>query len=192
MTSTTRPSLLAIAGVTASAAVLAAATPFAGNAFAHGYSTASGDAVGRPGLNNPAPVMRLVQALGDKVFNQSTAFNKRWDDSALGVAYHDVFGGPNYDVPTHGSNGTFKGILNSNVTLRDMYDRAQVSGLGGLPDEEDLPGSFVRFVSGVPVTDGSHHTTPARQGRTVALSVSRTNTCGTVTGKTSLRAHGRC
>ena len=63
-------------------------------------------------MNNPAPVMRLVQALGDKVFNQSTAFNKRWDDSALGVAYHDVFGGPNYEVPTHGSNGTFNGVLN--------------------------------------------------------------------------------
>ena len=190
MTSMTRPGLLAMAGVTASAAMLAVAAPFAGNAYAHGHSTAPGDAVGRPGLNNPAPVMRLVQALGDKVFNQSTSFNMIWDDSAIGVAYHEVFGAPNYEEPTHGSNGSFKGILNSNVTLKDMYDRAQVSGLEGLPDDEDLPGSFVRFVSGVPVTDGSHHA--ARQSRTVALSVSRTNTCGTVTGKTSLRAHGRC
>jgi hypothetical protein len=184
--------------------MLAVATPSAGIAFAHGYSTPSGDAVGRPGLDNPAPGVRLAQALGDKIFNQSTAFNKAWDTSPFGVAFHETFGTPNYEEPTHGTNGTFKGILNSNGAITDMYNRAQAGGLGGLPDEEDLPGSLVRFVSGVPVTDGSHHAAPALKSSLIALSASRTkttsktnaasrsNTCAAATGKTSLRAHGHC
>ena len=53
MTSTTRPSLLAIAGATASAAVLAVAHLAREMPSHTHYSTASGDAVGRPGLNNP-------------------------------------------------------------------------------------------------------------------------------------------
>jgi hypothetical protein len=142
--------------------------------------------------------MRLAQALGDKVFNQSTAVNKAFDDSIFGVAYHDAFGSPNYEEPTHGSNGTFKGFLNSNGAITAMYDQAQASVLSGLPDEEDLPGTLVRFVSGVPVTGGSHHAVPARKSGTRAVaasrsnSVSRTDTCAAVTGRTSLRAHGRC
>jgi hypothetical protein len=51
-----------IAGGAALSALLVVAAPGAGqaHAHAHGYSTPSGDAVGRPGLDNPAPGVRLA------------------------------------------------------------------------------------------------------------------------------------
>lgn len=169
-----QPTIFALFGAAASAATLVLATPSAGISYAHGHSTPAGDAVGRPGLDNPAPVMRVIQALGDRVFNQSTDFSKLLDASTFGVAFHEVFGAPNYEEPTHGANGTWKGVLNSNITIRDMYDRAQVSGLGGLPDEENLPGTIVRFASGIPVTEGSHHDTPESNKSTSTVNVSQT------------------
>ena len=82
------------------ATVLMMAAPGSGTAYAHGYSTPPGDAVSRPGFGdednpgNPAPFVRAIQALGDRVFNQSTQFNKSLDDSRLGVNYHITFGTP--------------------------------------------------------------------------------------------------
>jgi hypothetical protein len=83
-----------------------------------------GAAVGRPNLDNPAPVLRTVQQFGDSVFNQSTPVNKALDDSPVGDGYHQVFGQQGtlrfddddqiyyYDTTT-GSNGSFKGVLNT-------------------------------------------------------------------------------
>lgn len=119
-------------------------------AHAHGYSTASGDAVGRPGLDNPAPMVRLAQAFGDHLFNQNTPANKALDDSLLGQNYHAMFGTPNYSVPTHGHNGTFTGVLNVAGPLRDNYNAAQAAGQG-LPEESHMSGMVVRFISGAPV-----------------------------------------
>lgn len=187
MIRSTQPTILALFGAAASAATLVLATPSAGISYAHGHSTPAGDAVGRPGLDNPAPLMRVIQALGDRVFNQNTDFSKSLDASTFGVAFHEVFGAPNYEEPTHGANGTWKGLLNSNVTIRDMYDRAQVSGLGGLPDEEDLPGTIVRFASGIPETEGSHHDSPGSNKSASIVTVSRTKvrtpSAGSDTGK---------
>lgn len=135
---------------TAVAAMFAIATPGAGTAHAHGYSTPSGDAVGRPGLDNPAPLMRLAQAFGDHLFNQNTPANRALDDSLLGQNYHAVFGTPNYTVPTHGHNGTFTGVLNVAGPLRDNYNSAQSAGQA-LPEESHMSGMVVRFISGVPV-----------------------------------------
>lgn len=156
MTSRIQPRLIAFVGAAASAAALAIASPAANIANAHGHSTPSGDAVGRPGLDNPAPVMRFVQALGDKVFNQSTAFNISLDESIIGVTYHAAFGSPNYEEPTHGSNGSYQGGLNSNAMLKDLYDGAQERGFG-LPDEEELPGTLIRNISGIDAAEGNHH-----------------------------------
>lgn len=189
-----QPTILALFGAAASAATLVLATPSAGISYAHGYSTATGDAVGRPGLDNPAPLMRVIQALGDRVFNQGTELSKSLDASAFGVAFHEVFGAPNYEEPTHGANGTWKGVLNSNITIRDMYDRAQVSGLGGLPDEEDLPGTIVRFASGVPVTEGSHHDTPGSNKSASIVNASQTKlrkpSAGSETGTRTAESTG--
>ena len=83
-----------------------------------------GAAVGRPDLANPAPDLRTAQQFGDSVFNQRTVFNKALDDSPVGDGYHQVFGTQGtlrydeddqiyyYDTTT-GSNGSFKGVLNT-------------------------------------------------------------------------------
>ncbi|MCV7345826.1 hypothetical protein [Mycolicibacterium rhodesiae] len=170
---------------TALAAVLMVATPGAGIAHAHGYSTPSGDAVGRPGFGsestpgNPAPGVRAVQALGDRVFNQNTAFNKALDDSPLGINYHNAFGTPNYEHPTHGSNGTVTGLLNGGL-IQTTYDSLQTRG-AALPDEADLSAAVIRQLSG-------HHVTVAPH-RSVAATAS---SCTVRVAKTSLRAQGSC
>ncbi|MGI9161300.1 MAG: hypothetical protein ACR2JI_00045 [Mycobacterium sp.] len=136
------------------AAVLVVGSPAAGNAVAHGLSTPSGEAVGRVGLDNPAPVMRIVQAIGDRIFNQSTPLNQALDNSELGTGYHYAFGTPNYAAPTHGHNGVFVGILNT-PEAKIGYDNAQAAGWS-LPAEKDLPGTMIRTLSGVPVTPTTH------------------------------------
>lgn len=136
------------------AAVLVVGSPAAGNAVAHGLSTPSGEAVGRVGLDNPAPVMRIVQAIGDRIFNQSTPMNQALDNSGLGAGYHYAFGTPNYTAPTHGHNGVFVGILNT-PEGKVGYDNAQTAGWS-LPAEKDLPGTMIRTLSGVPVTATTH------------------------------------
>ena len=173
----------ALLGGAALAALFAIAAPGAGTAHAHGYSTPSGDAVGRPGLDNPAPGVRLTQAVGDRVFNQSTPFNKSLDDSQLGLNYHAAFGTPDYGVPTHGSNGSFTGILNVAGPLKTNYNAAQAAGTA-LPEEEDLPGTLVRAVSGVP--QAAPHTAAA------AKSPSSAARCTVLVAKSSLRAQGSC
>jgi hypothetical protein len=171
---------------TAFAAVLMVATPGAGIALAHGYSTPSGDAVGRPGFGtegtpgNPAPGVRAVQALGDRVFNQSTAFNKALDDSPLGINYHNAFGTANYEHPTHGSNGTVTGLLNGGL-IKTTYDSLQARGVA-LPDEADLSATVIRQLSG-------HHTAPDPH-RSASSTVIRA--CTATTAKTALRAQGSC
>ena len=173
----------ALLGGAALAALFAIAAPGAGTAYAHGYSTPSGDAVGRPGLDNPAPGVRLTQAVGDRVFNQSTPFNKSLDDSQLGLNYHAAFGTPDYGVPTHGSNGSFTGILNVAGPLKTNYNAAQAAGTA-LPEEEDLPGTLVRAVSGVP--QAAPHTAAT------AKSPSSAARCTVLVAKSSLRAQGSC
>ena len=178
-------------GATALASVLMVATPAAGIASAHGYSTPSGDAVGRPGFGsedhpgNPAPGVRIVQALGDRVFNQSTAFNRALDDSALGVGYHNAFGTPNYEHPTHGSNGNFVSLLNGGL-IKTAYDTLQAQGVT-LPDEADLDATFIRTLSGVHAS-----TTPHRAVAAASPSAARSKTCTVAVAKTTLRAQGSC
>jgi hypothetical protein len=178
-----------VLGGAALAALLAIAGPGVGTAHAHGYSTPSGDAVGRPGLDNPAPGVRLTQAIGDHVFNQSTPFNKSLDDSPLGVNYHASFGTPDYEVPTHGSNGSFTGILNIAGPLKVNYNAAQAAGTA-LPEEEDLPGTLVRAVSGAP--EAAPHTPAAAQSKSSAKSMPTATRCTVLLAKTSLRAQGSC
>lgn len=175
----------AAVGGAALATVLAVATPAAGVAHAHGYSTPSGDAVGRPGFGdedtpgNPAPGIRAVQALGDRVFNQNTTWNKALDDSPLGVNYHNAFGTPNYDHPTHGSNGTVTGLFNGGL-IKTTYDSLQAKGVA-LPDEADLSATVIRQLSGHQ-TAVDHHS--------VASAVTRS--CTVTAAKTTLRAQGSC
>lgn len=77
-----------VGGVIAGGA-LAVALP---TGLASADSSASGNAVGRPAFDNPAPVVRAAQAAGDKVFNQTPGVNKTLDDSPLGEVYHTNFG----------------------------------------------------------------------------------------------------
>lgn len=174
---------VAVASGLVAGVMLVIGTPAVGVASAHGHSTESGDAVGRPGLDNPAPGLRVVQALGDRVYNQNTPLNRAFDNSASGAYYHDQFGTPNYDAPTHGDNGKFPTLLNSNIAggvSRTVYNGAQ--GLGvRLPDEEDLPGTAVRVLSGVPKSSGDSH----------ARSASATN-CVTSSVRTTVHAQGSC
>ena len=148
-----------LVGATLVGALLVVGSPAAGSAGAHGYSTESGDAVGRPGLKNPAPELRVVQAVGDRVFNQSTPENRALDNSAAGAYYHDRFGTPNYETPTHGSNGDYQSLLNSPKVLGGapgkLYDFAQANG-AALPDEKDMDATYLRRLSGVPESDHTH------------------------------------
>lgn len=177
-----------IAGGAALSALLVVAAPGAGQAHAHGYSTPSGDAVGRPGLDNPAPGVRLAQAVGDHIYNQKTPLNKALDDSPAGQIYHAMFGAPDYETPTHGSNGTFKGVLNMPGALKDGYNAAQASGMG-LPEEEDLPGTVIRAVSGAPVP-APHETTGGSSHSSQAAATPAK--CAVRSTRTTLRAQGRC
>ena len=189
-----------IAGVAALSALLVVAAPGAGEAHAHGYSTPSGDAVGRPGLDNPEPVMRLAQAIGDHIYNQNTPLNKVFDASPAGQNYHTMFGSPDYEIPTHGSNGTFKGVLNMPGSLRDAYNGAQTAGRG-LPEEEDLPGTAIRAVSRAPAptpheTSGGHsgasHETSGGHSGAPRAAASIPAKCATLVNRTTLRAQGSC
>ena len=189
-----------IAGVAALSALLVVAAPGAGEAHAHGYSTPSGDAVGRPGLDNPAPVMRLAQAIGDHIYNQNTPLNKVFDASPAGQNYHTMFGSPDYEIPTHGSNGTFKGVLNMPGSLRDAYNGAQTAGRG-LQEEEDLPGTAIRAVSRAPAptpheTSGGHsgasHETSGGHSGAPRAAASIPAKCATLVNRTTLRAQGSC
>lgn len=176
-------------GGAALATMLVMAAPGTGLAYAHGYSTPSGDAVNRPGFGsednpgNPAPLVRAVQALGDRVFNQSTAFNKAMDDSILGVNYHITFGTPaeEGEPATHGSNGTFTGLLNFSV-YKTAYDSLQARG-ANLPDEADLSGAAIRRLSGrQPAEATDHHGASSAAARSCTMRVA----------KTTLRAQGSC
>jgi hypothetical protein len=178
-----------IAGGAALSALLVVAAPGAGQAHAHGYSTPSGDAVGRPGLDNPAPGVRLAQAVGDHIYNQKTPLNKAFDDSPAGQNYHAMFGAPDYETPTHGSNGTFTGVLNMPGALKDGYNAAQASGRG-LPEEEDLPGTGIRAVSGAPVP-APHETTGGSSHSSQAAAATPAK-CAVLATRTALRAQGLC
>ena len=178
-----------IAGGAALSALLVVAAPGAGQAHAHGYSTPSGDAVGRPGLDNPAPVMRLAQSIGDHFYNQNTPLNKAFDDSPFGQNYHTMFGSPDYETPTHGSNGTFKGVLNMPGALKDAYNGAQAAGRG-LPEEEDLPGTVIRAVSGAP--DPTPHETSGGGSEASHAAASIPTKCTAAVIRATLRAQGSC
>lgn len=182
-----------LVGATLVGALLVIGSPAAGSASAHGYSTESGDAVGRPGLKNPAPELRVVQAVGDRVFNQSTPANRALDNSAMGTYYHDRVGTPNYETPTHGSNGDYQTLLNSpkvfGGTPGKLYDFAQANG-ANLPDEADMDASVLRRLSGAPASD--HHThTVSVSGHTAAAAVAPSK-CGKAVGGTTISAQGSC
>jgi hypothetical protein len=138
-------------------AVFVIASPSAGVASAHETKpTPPGNAVSRDGFDNPAPGVRLAQAVGDLVFNQSSDVNKALDDSDFGKAYHGLFGTPKFNDPGHAKSGTWKGVLNSGGPLQDWYDGAQAQGWN-LPAEKDLPGTLTSMVSGSPVTNRGGH-----------------------------------
>ncbi len=116
-----------VIGGLAAGGVLAAVAP-AGMASAVKEKTeveanTPGTAIGRPDLPNPAPGLRVAQQFGDSVFNQSNPINKALDDSPIGDGYHTVFGragtvrydtdDDKYYYDNKGSNGTFKGVLNT-------------------------------------------------------------------------------
>lgn len=185
-----RPRTRTAVGGALAAAALALASPAAGTAFAHGDSTNSGDAVGRPGLPNPAPGLRVAQAIGDHIYNQKTPLNKLLDDSPLGQTYHERFGTPNYDDPTHGSNGSTATLLNDSDLPRFLWD------LAGFPDEKDLPGNVIRAFSGNQSSgSGGHHDDDDAahddDDHHAATSLSAKN-CVSAVGGTTLSAHGTC
>ncbi|WP_418004117.1 hypothetical protein ACNO8X_03150 [Mycobacterium sp. PDNC021] len=181
----------ALAGAAVVGALMVIGSP-AGAANAHGYSTESGDAVGRPGLKNPAPELRVVQAAGDRVFNQSTPTNRALDNSPAGAYYHDRFGTPNYETPTHGSNGDYQTLLNSPKVLGGapgkLYDFAQANG-AALPDEKDMDATYIRRLSGVPQSDHTHGGTVSEHPHTVSVAAT---TCGKSVGSTTISAQGTC
>ena len=137
-----------VGGVIAGGA-LAVALP---TGLASADSSKSGDAVGRPAFDNPAPGVRAAQAVGDKVFNQTPGVNKTLDDSPLGEAYHINFGTGNYADPSKGTNGAIQGELNVNAG-KYYYNQTQKYSnqyLGNkfLPDEKDLPGALPKAIAG--------------------------------------------
>ncbi|MED5813737.1 hypothetical protein VST63_15360 [Mycolicibacterium sp. 050232] len=137
-----------VGGVIAGGA-LAVALP---TGLASADSSASGNAVGRPSFDNPAPGVRAAQAVGDKVFNQTPGVNKTLDDSPLGEVYHTNFGTANYADPSKGTNGVIQGELNVNAG-KYYYNQTQKYSnqyLGNkiLPDEKDLPGALPKAVAG--------------------------------------------
>jgi hypothetical protein len=132
-------------------------------------------------LDNPAPGVRLTQAVGDQIFNQNTSFNAKLDDSPLGQNYHAAFGTPDYETPTHGTNGVWTGVLNVAGPLKENYNASQAAGTP-LPDEEDLPGTLVRAVSNAPApkpheTESDPHSAAS---------------CTVLARQTVLRAQGSC
>ncbi|NKZ12345.1 hypothetical protein HGA11_15300 [Mycolicibacterium septicum DSM 44393] len=137
-----------VGGVIAGGA-LAVALP---TGLASADSSASGNAVGRPAFDNPAPGVRAAQAVGDKVFNQTPGVNKTLDDSPLGEVYHTNFGTGNYADPSKGTNGVVQGELNVNAG-KYYYNQTQKYSnqyLGNkiLPDEKDLPGTLPKAIAG--------------------------------------------
>jgi hypothetical protein len=121
----------------------------------------SADAVGRPAFDNPAPGVRVAQAVGDKVFNQTPGVNKTLDDSPLGEVYHTNFGttstgvvDPKTGKVDPGTNGAVQGELNVNAG-KYYYNEtqkysAQYLGNEILPDEKDLPGTLPKAHSPEP------------------------------------------
>lgn len=122
----------------------------------------SADAVGRPGFENPAPVVRIAQAIGDRIYNDSTPLNAALNASPLGTGYHIRLGttstgeqveNPDFDptkpvsatnpatIQDPGTNGTNPGQLNIE------WARLPYNALG-LPKEKDLPGTVVKFFAG--------------------------------------------
>ncbi|MCV7159641.1 hypothetical protein [Mycolicibacterium brisbanense] len=151
-----------VAGVLAGGA-LAAVVPAS---IASASTDPSADAVKRPAFGNPAPGVRVAQAVGDKVFNQTPGINKTLDDSPLGEGYHINFGTPAGGVDTStrtasnpnpaplttGTNGAIQGELNVNAG-KYYYDQTQkwaelTVGNKILPDESDLPGTLPKAVAG--------------------------------------------
>jgi hypothetical protein len=100
-----------------------------------------------------------------------------------------MFGAPDYETPTHGSNGTFTGVLNMPGALKDGYNAAQASGRG-LPEEEDLPGTGIRAVSGAPVP-APHETTGGSSHSSQAAAATPAK-CAVLATRTAVRAQGLC
>ncbi|MEV0672681.1 hypothetical protein [Mycobacterium sp. NPDC050441] len=133
----------------------------------------SADAVGRPDLGNPAPGVRVTQAVGDQVFNQKTPVNKALDDSDLGKVYHLNYGtsstgvvDPKTGKVDPGTNGVVKGELNVNAG-KYYYDDLQARGLA-LPEEKNLPGVLPKLASGNTSTASAKSGSTAKPSNCVA------------------------
>jgi len=154
---------------------------------------ASAIAVGRPGFDNPAPGVRAIQALGDRVYNDSTPFNSLLNKSPLGNGYHIRYGttstgkmipNPDFDpndpaspetILDPGSNGSNVGQLNI-AWAAQPYNLAQGFGVP-LPDEADLPGKIPQVLSG---------------NKPVQAMANKSTTCTRIVGATTVSAQGTC
>lgn len=176
----------AVAGGIAAAALAIVASPAAGRASADDTATAAdssvprstaGDAVGRPAFDNPAPGIRLAQAVGDQVFNQNSLINQILDGSPLGASYHESFGTPDYSDPSKGENGSWQGFLNPGLGDGQInpYDLAQT--VLPLPGESDTPGTVPSVVRGLSSSSNSS---------------SQSSSCQLTTGGTTVSAQGSC
>ncbi|MDH6199136.1 hypothetical protein M2272_005804 [Mycobacterium frederiksbergense] len=162
-----------VGGILAGGALAVAGPAGAALAVPTHTGNASADAVGRAGLDNPAPGVRAVQAVGDQVFNQKTPVNKALDDSELGRVYHLNYGTTSADGITPGKNGVMVGELNVNAG-KYYYDQAQAAGVP-LPGEKDLPGVLPKVLSG--------NTSAAKSG-----SSAKPSNCTAAAGKTKVSA----
>jgi hypothetical protein len=155
-----------VGGLVAGGAMALAAPMGMASAVPTDTGNPSADAVGRPGFENPAPGVRIAQAIGDRIYNDSTPLNAALNASPLGEGYHARLGttstgeqieNPDFDptkpvsatnpatIVDPGTNGRNPGQLNIE------WARLPYNALG-LPKEKDLPGTVVKFFAGEDIT----------------------------------------
>jgi hypothetical protein len=143
-----------VGGVMAGGAMAMAVPMGMANAVPTHTGNPSADAVGRPGFDNPAPAVRVAQAIGDKIYNDSTPLNAALNASPLGTGYHIRMGTTSTgelidddndpstpEVIDPGTNGSNVGQLNL------AWAAIPYQALGG-PPEKDLPGTLPKFFAG--------------------------------------------
>jgi hypothetical protein len=156
-----------VGGVMAGGAMAMAVPMGAASAEPTHTGDKSADAVQRPAFDNPAPVVRVAQAIGDNIYNDKTPLNAALNASPLGTGYHIRMGtpstgeqipNPDFDDSLPPSEDNPETILDpgtngSNVgQLNLAYAAIPYGALGG-PKEEDLPGVLpAHFAPTYPVT----------------------------------------
>jgi hypothetical protein len=148
-----------VGGVMAGGAMALAVPAGLASAVPTDTGNPSADAVGRPDLGNPAPAVRVAQAIGDKIYNDNTPLNAALNASPLGTGYHIRLGttstgeeidNPDYDPtdPTSPKTIIDPGTNGSNVgQLNLAWAAIPYDALGG-PKEADLPGTVVKHFAG--------------------------------------------